>query len=238
VFGRLRRLRTRRALSPALRSRLAGQKSRRERLAGDRAVLAESCALARYVAVDLETTGPDMRADTIISVGAVAVTGGGVRHDDAFERVLRQDRASAVDNILVHRIGGQAQAAGVEPASALVDFLDWVGNSVLLAFRAEFDRTVLARELASRLGIVAPLRFVDLAIVLPALFPDRQNDSLDDWIVDCGLPHVERHDAVADAYAGAQLWLLALERARRAGLSTTGDLVALEEAQRWLGKRR
>ncbi len=237
VFARLRRLRTRRALPPGLRARLAGQKSRRERLRTDRETLAQPLALARYVVLDLETTGPRMTVDTIISIGAVAVAERAIRHDDAFERVLRQPQSSAHDNILVHQIGGQAQAAGDDPASALVDFLEHLAASIAVAFRAEFDATVLTRETEARIGILLPTRFLDLAVVLPALFPGRENVTLDDWILQFGLPPIGRHHAIADAYAEAQLWLLALEQAHRAGLRTVGDLVELERAQRWLGKR-
>jgi DNA polymerase-3 subunit epsilon len=91
--------------------------------------------------------------------------------------------------------------------------------------------------LETRLGIALRTRFIDLAVVLPALFPDRKNVTLDDWILDCGLPPIGRHHAIADAYASAQLWLLVLEQASRAGMRTVADLVELERAQRWLGKR-
>jgi DNA polymerase-3 subunit epsilon len=236
-IARYRRWRTRRTLAPDLRSRLAGQRSRRDQLRSDCELLAQPLALARFVTLDLETTGPRMLVDTIISIGAVAVAGRAAHHADAFERVLRQAQSSAHDNILIHQIGGQAQAAGDEPAVALLDFLDYLGGSVAVAFRAEFDATVLTRELEARLGIALRTRFVDLAVVLPALFRERQNVTLDDWILDCGLPPIGRHHAIADAYASAQLWLLALEQATQAGLRTVGDLVELERAQRWLGKR-
>jgi DNA polymerase-3 subunit epsilon len=236
-LARFRRWRTRRALPGDQRQRLASQRTRREQLRTDRETMAQPLALARCVTLDLETTGPRMLVDTIISIGAVAVAERSIRHADAFERVLRQDRSSAHDNILIHQIGGQAQAAGVEPAVALLDFLDYLGSSVAIAYRAEFDETVLTRELESRLGIPLRTRFIDLALVLPALFPDRENLALDDWIVHFGLPPIGRHHAIADAYASAQLWLLALEQATHAGLRTVGDLVELERAQHWLGKR-
>jgi DNA polymerase-3 subunit epsilon len=236
-FVRLRRWRTRRLLPPELRSRLVGQRSRHEQMRTERDTLAQPLALARFVTLDLETTGPRMLVDTIISIGAVAVVERSIRHADAFERVLRQEQSSAHDNILIHQIGGQAQAAGGDPATALLDCLDFLGASVAVAYRAEFDTTVLARELDARLGIPLRTRFIDLAVVLPALFPDRKNVALDDWILDFDLPPIGRHHAIADAYASAQLWLLALEQASRAGMRTVADLVALERAQRWLGKR-
>jgi DNA polymerase-3 subunit epsilon len=234
---RYRRWRTRRSLPADQRARLAGQLGRRAQLRSDRETLAQPLALARFVTLDLETTGPRMLLDTIISIGAVAVAERSIRHADAFERVLRQEQSSAHDNILIHQIGGQAQAAGVEPAVALLDFLDYLGGSVAVAFRAEFDETVLTRELQARLGVPLRTRFIDLAVVLPALYPGRENVALDDWILDFGLPPIWRHHAIADAYASAQLWLLALEQATQAGLRTVGDLIELERAQRWLGKR-
>jgi DNA polymerase-3 subunit epsilon len=190
------------------------------------------------VALDLETTGPNMHADRIISIGAVAVTGRTVRHDDAFELVVRQERESASDNILIHQIGGQEQRAGADPVGALVAFLEYLDGAVAVAFRAEFDSTVLERELRTCLGIRARIRFLDLACILPALVPGTQNDTLDDWARHFGLPPIGRHHAIADAYANAQLLLLALDRARQLGLDTTRDLLSLEKSQRWLGRRR
>lgn len=234
---RFRRWRTRQALPPDQWLRLVAQKGSREQLRSQRAVLVQPLALARFVTLDLETTGPRMLVDTIISIGAVAVVERSIRHADAFERVLRQEQSSAHDNILIHQIGGQAQAAGGEPAIALLDFLDYIDGSVAVAFRAEFDATVLTREVEERLGLALRARFIDLAVVLPALFPDRENVTLDDWILHFGLPPIGRHHAIADAYASAQLWLLALEQAARVGLRKVADLVELERAQRWLGKR-
>lgn len=236
-LARFRRWRTQRLLPAELRSRLDGQSSPREQVRTERDALAQPFALARFVTLDLETTGPRMLVDTIISIGAVAVVERSIRHADAFERVLRQEQSSAHDNILIHQIGGQAQAAGGDPATALLDCLEFLGASVAVAYRAEFDATVLTRELDARLGLPLRTRFIDLAVVLPALFPGRRNVTLDDWILDFGLPPIGRHHAIADAYASAQLWLLALEQASRAGMRTVADLVALEREQRWLGKR-
>jgi DNA polymerase-3 subunit epsilon len=226
--------RARRSLSPETRVRL---RRIRQRFT-DRPGLGEPLAIARFVALDLETTGPNMNADRIISIGAVAVTARAVRHDDAFEVLLRQDQSSQVDNILVHQIGGQQQLAGEDPVEALVRCLEFIGDSRVIAFRAEFDATVFRREVRARLGLRAWPRFIDLAALLPALFPGTDNDSLDDWTRHFGLPPIGRHHAIADAYANAQLLLLALEEAQRYEIETAWGLRDMERAQRWLGRRR
>jgi len=233
------RRRIRGTLPPELRRRLAALRVRaRQRAREDRSVTAGLFSLVRFVAMDLETTGANMHADRIISIGAVAVAGRTARHADSFEVVLRQDQESRVDNILIHQIGGQEQRAGEEPVGALLSFLEYLDGSIAVAFRAEFDATVLRRELHAQLGIRTRQRFLDLAVVLPALFPGTPNDTLDDWTAHFGLPPIGRHHAIADAYANAQLLLLVLEQAQRIGLRTAGDLLDLEKSQRWLGRRR
>ena len=195
-------------------------------------------ALARFVALDLETTGPNMLQDVIISIGAVAVEARAVRHDSTFDVVLRQRRPSEVENILVHQIGGQQQMAGAAPVEALMDFLEFLDESVAIAFRAEFDETVLMREVNQVLGLPQQHTFLDLAVLLPAVFPGTSNDSLDDWSAHFGIRPIGRHRAIADAYTNGQLMLLVLEQAQRNGLTKVGDLIAMERAQKWLGKRR
>jgi DNA polymerase-3 subunit epsilon len=194
-------------------------------------------SIARFATLDCETTGPDMNRDRLISLGAVAVRGRAVRHDDAFEAVVQQAQSSSHDNILIHRIGGQEQLAGQPIAYALMDWIEWCADSVLVAFRAEFDETVLTREVNTALGLPQQAVILDLAALLPALFPGQQNDSLDDWVAHFGLPPIGRHHAIADAYANAQLMLLVLEKAERDGLREVGELIDMERAQRWLGKR-
>ena len=237
--GSIERRRVRLALPPEARARLSALRLRaKQRAREDRSTAAGLLSLSRLVAMDLETTGPNMMRDRIISIGGVAVAERAVRHDDAFEIVMRQERESGVDNILIHQIGGQEQRAGAEPVGALLAFLEYLDGSIAVAFRAEFDSTVLGRELRDSLGIRLRTRFVDLASILPALFPNTQNDSLDDWARHFGLPPIGRHHAIADAYANAQLLLLALEKAQRIGLASVADLLELDKSQRWLGRRR
>ena len=80
--------------------------------------LRRSHAQTRYVVVDTETTGLDLRHDRVIAIGAAAVEGGLLRLSDCFETVLRQDKASPNANILIHGIGGQTQLGASNRAPA------------------------------------------------------------------------------------------------------------------------
>lgn len=195
-------------------------------------------AAGRYVVMDCETTGLDLARDRMISLGAVAIGGGRIALADAYGAVLRQPEASADANILIHGIGGEAQRAGIEPAEALIAFLEFAGRDPLIAFRAEFDRPMLARACREILGVEPTLVWIDLAWLLPALFRGTACDSLDDWLAHAGIAPAGRHDALGDAFATAQLALVALDAADRAGMRTSGDLVAMQKAQAWLGTKR
>ena len=106
----------------------------------------------RYIVVDVESSGLNMVRDSLISIGAVAVCEGVIDANDAFEVVLRQDQVSSHENILIHGIGGSAQREGVEPADALLAFLDYVGRAPLVAYHAEFDQAMIGRALREFLG--------------------------------------------------------------------------------------
>jgi DNA polymerase-3 subunit epsilon len=191
----------------------------------------------RYVTVDVETTGFDTARDRVISIGAVGIRRGRIELADCFEIVLRQRASSAADNILVHGIGGQQQLAGSDPAEALVSFLEYVRLSPLVAFRADFDRTMLERELDAVLGLRTQSLWIDLAKLLPALFPDNECRTMDDWLAHFAIPMIARHDALADAFATAQMLQAVLATADRLGMDCPAKLDEMQRAQHWLGKR-
>jgi DNA polymerase III subunit epsilon len=168
----------------------------------------------------------------------VGVRNGSIVLDDAFDAVLKQRLASADANILIHGIGGAMQLGGRDPVDALLDFLAYAGKAPLVAFRAEFDRAMLERATRDVLGVSLGLPFVDLAFLLPALFQGTDCDSLDDWVAHFGGDIAVRHHALGDAYATAQLLLIALAAADAAGMGSPAQLLATQKAQRWLGNRR
>ena len=192
---------------------------------------------ARYVVVDVETTGLDMRRDLPIAIGAVGFRDNAITFGDAYEVVLKQSSASADANILIHGIGGQMQLAGRDPALAMLEFVEYAGSSPLVAFRAEFDQSMLVRAAWTYLGVALRVPFIDLAFLLPALFRGAECSSLDDWLAHFGREAAARHDPVADAYETAQLMLIALAAADAVGMESAQSLLAMQKAQRWLGRR-
>jgi DNA polymerase III subunit epsilon len=189
---------------------------------------------ARWVVVDCETSGLDIRRDRLLSLGAVRVKGGRVQIAEFFDARVRQQTPSAPDNILIHGIGGEAQQAGRPLDEVLKDFAQFAGDAYPVAFHAPFDAGILGRH-----GLKLGMPWLDLAGLAPALFPDRggRDSPLEHWLAAFGVPALARHDALGDAFATAQLLLIVLAEAKRQRLASVEALLKTEGAGRWLARQ-
>jgi len=194
---------------------------------------------ARLVVVDVESSGLDAHRDRLISIGALAVNHGVIELAQSFEVVLRQTAPSAIDNILVHGIGGTEQCSGTDPVTALLSFLRFAGTDPLFAFHADFDRVMLGRALDATVGTDLRQPWLDLASLAPALLGRRapRAKNLDDWLTALGIHNYARHNAVADALSTAQLLLVVLGACAGEQVKTLADLIETERAQHWLERR-
>jgi DNA polymerase-3 subunit epsilon len=192
--------------------------------------------LTRYVIVDVEASGLNAEKDRLISIGAVALKGGMIDPLDAFEVVLRQEKASTSENILVHGIGGSEQLQGIDRAEALLAFLEFAGNSPLIAYHSFFDQAMIERAARDALGYRPSFDWIDLAWILPEMFAARQDSvtGLENWLEIFQIPNFQRHNAVADCYATAQLLQIVLQRARAFEADSPAKLMLLEKSRRWL----
>jgi DNA polymerase-3 subunit epsilon len=178
---------------------------------------------ARWVVIDCETSGLDPARDRLLSVGAVEVRGGAVQLAEFFEARIQQQRASARENILIHGIGGDAQRGG-QPLAQVIDALArFLGEGFPVGFHAPFDAAVLRRH-----GLAPRAKWLDLATLAPALFPaqGKADSPLEHWLAAFGIPARARHDALGDAFATAQLLLVALAEAKRQRVASVEDLRA------------
>ena len=186
---------------------------------------------ARFVVVDVETSGLDPRRDRLLAIGAVVVEAGRLRPGEGYDVTVHNPVPSARDNILVHGISPDAQTGGLAPDAALMGFLELARHDVLVAYHAGFDQAVLGRALRAQLGVRLPNLWLDVAHLAPMLAPEvhQNNRTLDDWLAQFGLRAHARHSAAYDSYATAELLLILLARAARAGYSSVGQLLAAGE---------
>ena len=178
---------------------------------------------ARWVVIDCETSGLDAARDRLLSVGAVAVRDGVAELQDFFQARIQQAIPSARENIVIHGIGADAQRAGRALGEVMRGLDAFVGERLPVAFHAPFDAAVLRRH-----GLGTRAKWLDLAALAPALFPQRGRDDspLEHWLAAFGIAARARHDALGDAFTTAQLLLVALAEAKRQGVTSVEALRA------------
>lgn len=188
---------------------------------------------AAFVAVDVESTGLNTQCDRLRAIGACRVGGLRLHAGAGFARTLYPERLSSEDNVLIPGIAPGKQAVDLPPEQGLMDFLEFAGRHVLVAYHAPFNRTLLDRAAREYLGVRLTNPWIDLAYLAPALLPDARlpRASLDDWLDYLDVRVRARRRAVDDVLATGELFLILLNCARARGINTIGALLAAAEAQ-------
>lgn len=176
----------------------------------------------RFVVVDLETSGLNTLKDKILSIGAVTIEHSAIALGQQFSCTLRRVNHAVSESVLIHQIPPSEVAAGVRAEKALLNFMEYVGSSPLLAFHAAFDQRMLAREMNDAFAYHLRHPFYDVAEIAQLLCPEHtmRNPGLDDWVSYFGLQVLQRHNASADALVTAELMLILLKRAQQQGIQS------------------
>ncbi|WP_137819977.1 PolC-type DNA polymerase III [Pseudomonas sp. 2FG] len=212
--------------------------ARRDLLATPSALNDRPLREQRFVVLDLETSGLNMSRDLVLSIGAVVIEDGAIDLSQQFECTLRRATHKLGASVLIHGLAPSAIAAGREPAEALLSFMEFLGDSPLLAFHASFDQRMLGQALKETLGYRLQHPFFDVAELAPLLCPHAaiRHGGLDDWTQHFGLQVQQRHHASADALVTAELALILFGRARQQGLDSPAGLA--DAGARWRRRRQ
>ena len=178
---------------------------------------------ARFVVLDTETTGLDPGEDRVVELSLVEVSKHGIR--PMFDSLLDPKRpipptASAVHHITDRHVQGQPTLAEVWPT-----ILDRLGDSVIVAHNAAFDRSFLPE---THRPWLCSMR---LARHLWPEAPKYSNQVLRYWLgleLDAG----QAHSATADTLVTAHVFRSELGEYQRniAPLGTVEDLLAYAES--------
>ena len=184
----------------------------------------------RFVVLDSETTGLDPRTDRLITIGAVAVIGGEIHLDDAFDALIAVDHNTPA--VAVHGVTRDESQHGVQEPEALERFLDYLGDGVIVGHHIGHDVGTLDAGYERHWGFQLGNRSLDTMEVTLHLerdgalksYPPVRHFTLDALCEMFGvIPH-DRHTAVGDAFMTAQVFIRLLRLAMRSGRGTLGRL--------------
>lgn len=165
-----------------------------------------------FVVFDTETTGFDYELDRVISIGALIVKQNEIAISDTFEVYVDQSRFNS-ETVKIHGILNHEHLKTVTELAAIEQFLNFIGNKVLVAHHANFDITMVNLAL-DRNGLPnlknKVLDTVNLyrATRIKSNLIDRQkNYSLDEIAENFGIDVSDRHTAAGDAFITAIIFL-------------------------------
>jgi DNA polymerase-3 subunit epsilon len=193
----------------------------------------------RFVVLDSETTGLDHRTDRIITIGAVAVCAHEIVLEDSFDALLKV--AENTSAVTVHGITREKALGGLEEQDALIRFLDYLRDGVIVGHHIGHDIGTLDAGYDRGWGfhtLNRSLDTMDLTLHLErdgafAGRPPIRSFTLDALCDQFDvIPH-DRHTASGDAFITAQVFLRLLRLAARHGRTTLSRIAEpfVEEAE-------
>ena len=184
----------------------------------------------RFVVLDSETTGLNPRTDRIITIGAVAVCAHEIRAGGLLRRTA--EMAENTSAVTVHGITRDEARGGMEEEEALVRFLDYLRDGVIVGHHIGHDIGTLDAGYERGWGFRTMNRSLDtmdltLHLERDGAFAGRPPirsftlDALCDMFD--VIPH-DRHTASGDAFLTAQVFLRLLRLAARHGRTTLSGI--------------
>jgi DNA polymerase III epsilon subunit family exonuclease len=177
----------------------------------------------RYVVVDVETTGVDLGRDRMVSIAAVRIFEGRILLGQIFNEMVNPGREIPRASIKLHGIypGRVAQARTDE--EVFNDFLNFLGNDILVAHHAGFDLYFLNKIMKDKYGFGLQNLALDTEklyreiVLLPLQPPTRANIFQSGYSLDTianffSIEIQDRHTAMGDALATAMIFQRILAR--------------------------
>jgi DNA polymerase-3 subunit epsilon len=170
--------------------------------------LLQSIESTRFVVLDTETTGFDYDNDRILCIGAVVLINNAISIPDCFEIYIHQDHYDK-NSAQIHGILKDWVMDKPTELEALQQFLDFLGDSIIIAHHTAFDVTMINRALER--NSLPPLtnKTLDTAylykktLIMSNLLERKEKYALDDLADKFDISKKDRHTAMGDAYITA-----------------------------------
>jgi len=179
----------------------------------------EDLASVRFVVLDTETTGFDFEKDRILSIGALTLLNDKIQVAASFSAYLEQ-RVHSPETVKIHGIRKDNDKVTIPESEALQNFLDFLGNSVIIAHHALFDIKMINRAL-ERWGLPKlKNKYLDTCTLYKKtrlrsnLLQQQENYTLDELADIFHISKKDRHTALGDAYITAIAFLKILAKLR------------------------
>jgi DNA polymerase-3 subunit epsilon len=163
----------------------------------------------RFVVLDTETTGFDYEKDRILCIGAIAIKNNKIQVSDSFEVYVKQDVFNK-ETVKIHGIRRDGTEVKVSEEEALIQFLDYLGDAIIVAHHTKFDMTMINKALRRIGGGTVRSKQLDTNFIHKKIATDdrfKKMFSLDELCAIYNVKKHDRHTALGDALITAYLFL-------------------------------
>ena len=183
-----------------------------------------------YTVFDTETTGLEpANGDEIIQIGALRILNGRPLLQEHFDQLVDPRCRLKAASIAIHGITDSMLLGQPTIDLVLPAFHDFCMDTVLVGHNVAFDMRFLELKEAS-LGIRFDQPVLDTLLLSAVAHPNQQSHSLEAIMQRLGITMDQRHNALADATATAQVFIRLLPALAEQGVVTLRQ--ALEASQK------
>ena len=176
-----------------------------------------------FVVFDIETTGFSAAEDRIIEIGAVKITDGAIV--DRFSTFVNPEVPIPFEIQQLTHITDDMVLEAPKIEEVLPAFLDFVGESALVAHNAGFDVGFIEQNCA-RLGRSRTFTSVDTVGLARVLLPTLSKYKLNIVAKALNISLENHHRAVDDAAATAEIYVKFIEMLKERGMTTLKEVNA------------
>ena len=174
-----------------------------------------------FVVFDLETTGFSNKNDKITEIGAVKVKNFEIV--DRFNELINPEKDISYKVQELTGITNDLIKDKPTIEEILPRFMEFVGDSVLVAHNAEFDIGFINQK-CKEMNIEFKNKSVDTLMLARILLPHLKRFKLNNLTKELGVPLHNHHRAVDDAAATAQIFIKFLDMLEKKGAKKLSDV--------------
>ncbi len=180
----------------------------------------------QYCVLDIETTGLSFRTEKITELGAVKYKNGEIVEE--FECFVNPEKPIPYEVVKVTNITDDMVKDADTIENILPKFLDFIGDSVIVAHNADFDVGFIKYN-AEKIGYKLENTYIDTLRLAKDLFPDYKKYKLGIIAEKLGIKVDVAHRALDDVMTLTKVFKVMLDMVKEKGAKLIDDIDKIEE---------